>query len=210
MMLRLRHSWIYGRIILNSEYLVDFIGPFSWLGNDGTKSIFSATEGKLSGLYLWTVKIEDGELVYYVGKTNRNFSQRMREHLKEHLAGFYHVYSPTEFKRGEKKSFWDGMYLRYKTPEPSELIKKYPTISNQIIDLVKTYRFFIAPIEAERRILERIECALARHLYAQPGKIGEFQELGLTYRSRIASEQPGIAKFRSSNKILGLPKSLEI
>lgn len=192
------------------EYRVNFIGPFSWLGNNDTKSIFTATEGRLSGIYLWTVKTENEELVYYVGKTNRTFSQRMREHLKEHLAGFYHVYSPAEFKRGKKISLWDGMYLRHKTPEPSELIEKYPTISGQIIDLVKIYRFFIAPLETERRILERIECAFAKHLYKQPGKIGEFQEQGLNYRSRAKSEQPGTAQFSSSQKILGLPGSLEI
>ena len=127
---------------MTNEYHVNFVGPFSWLGHNETESIFNSTEGKLSGIYLWTVKIEEGELVYYVGKTNRNFSQRMQEHLKEHLAGFYHVYSPSEFKRGEKIPIWDGMYLRHKTPAPSELIEKYPTISEQIIELVKTYRFF--------------------------------------------------------------------
>jgi len=186
------------------------MGPFSWLGYEDTKSIFSASEGKLSGIYLWTVKVEDGELVYYVGKTNRSFSQRMQEHLKEHLAGFYHVNSPIEFKRGEKNSLWDGMYLRYKTPEPAELVKIYPMISSQIIELAKIYRFFIAPLDFEKRILERIECAFARHLYKQPGKIGSFQESGLNYRSRIASEPPGFALFNSSTKILGLPESLEI
>ena len=195
---------------MKNEYRVDFTGPFSWLGHDGTKSIFSAVEGKSSGIYLWTVKIEEGELVYYVGKTNRSFSQRMREHLKEHFAGFYHVNSPTEFKRGEKISLWNGMYLRYKTPEPTKLVEIYPNISSQIIELAKTYRFFIAPLEVEKRILERIECAFARHLYGQPGKIGGFQERGLNYRSRIASEQPEIALFKSSTKILGLPESLEI
>jgi len=60
---------------MKNEYRVDFTGPFSWLGHDGTKSIFSAVEGKSSGIYLWTVKIEEGELVYYVGKTNGSFSQ---------------------------------------------------------------------------------------------------------------------------------------
>jgi hypothetical protein len=195
---------------MGNEYHVDFIGPFSWLGHEETKSIFDAPEGKMPGLYLWTIKIEDGELVYYVGKTNRYFSQRMREHFKEHFAGFYHVNLPSEFKRGERIPLWDGMYLRYKSPRPDDLAKIYPTISSHIIDLAETYRFFIAPLEAERRILERIECALARHLYDQPGKIGGFQERGLNYRSRLASEQPEMASFSSSSKILGLPELLEI
>lgn len=195
---------------MGNEYYVEFIGPFSWLGHDGTKSIFNSIEGRSSGIYLWTVKIEEGELVYYVGKTNRSFSQRMREHLKEHFAGFYHVNSPTEFKEGKKISLWDGMYLRYKTPDPVNFVEKYPTISSQIVDLAKIYRFFIAPLEVEGRILERIECAFARHLYNQPGKIGDFQESGLNYRARMASEQLATAFFKSSIKILGAPESLEI
>jgi len=195
---------------MKNEYHVNFIGPFSWLGHGDTKSIFDAPEGKVSGIYLWTVKLAEGELVYYVGKTNRYFSQRMLEHFKEHLAGFYHVNSPAEFKRGERVSLWNGMYLRYKSPKPADLAKIYPTISEQIIELTGTYRFFIAPLDVDKRILERIECAFARHLYKQSGKIGGFQEPGLNYRSRIATENPGIAYFRSSTKILGLPETLEI
>jgi hypothetical protein len=195
---------------MKNEFHVSFRGPFSWLGHGDTRSIFNAVEGNSFGIYLWTIKVGEGELVYYVGKTNRSFSQRMREHLKEHLAGFYHVNSPTELMKGERVSFWDGMYLRYNTPQVAELVKFYPTISSHIIELAKTYRFFIAPLEEERRVLERIESALAKHLYEQPGKIGGFQERGLNYRSRIASEQPGIALFNSSIKILGLPESLEM
>ncbi len=195
---------------MGNEYHVEFTGPFSWLGHEGTNSIFDTPEGKKFGIYLWTVQFEQSELVHYVGKTNRSFSQRMKEHFEKHLAGFYHVYSLEEFRRGERKPVWRGMYLRRKTPPIIELAKIYPTISSQIIDMANTYRFFIAPLDAERRILERIECALARHLSAQPGKVGTFQEPGLNYRSRFASEQPAIATFSSTTKILGLPKSLEV
>jgi len=195
---------------MEGKLQVEFKGPFSWLGYENTKSIFESPAGKLPGIYLWTVKIEEGELVYYVGKTHRHFSQRMREHFKEHLAGFYHVNSPPEFKRGQRISLWDGMYLRHKSPNPAELVRIYPAISSEIIDLARIYRFFIAPLEVENRILERIEGAFARHLYKQLGRIGDFQERGLNYRSRIATEQPGTALFTSSTKILGLPESLEI
>lgn len=199
---------------MGSEFHVNFIGPFSWLGHEGTKSIFDAPDGKKAGIYLWTVRLEEenGELVYYVGKTNRSFSQRMREHFKEHLAGFYHVYSPEEFRKGERnpEPVWRGMYLRHRTPAIVELAKIYPTISSQIIELANTYRFFIAPLNANRRILERIEGALYNHLKNHSGKTGQFQEQGLSYRSRLSSEQLEIASFSSTSKILGLPELLEI
>lgn len=195
---------------MEDKFVVEFIGPFSWLGHEGTASIFDAPEGKESGIYLWTIQIYEGELVYYVGKTNRSFSQRMKEHFKEHLAGFYHIYSPNEFRKGERKPLWEGMYLRHKTPSMQELARVYPIISAQIIEMATIYRFFIAPIDANQRVLERIEYALAKHLYKQPGKIGAFQEQGLNYRSRLETEKIEIANFQSSIKILGLPPSLEI
>lgn len=195
---------------MENEYHVDFIGPFSWLGHEGTSSIFDAPEGKKFGIYLWTAQFEESELVHYVGKTNRSFSQRMKEHFEKHLAGFYHVYSPEEFKKGERKPLWRGMYLRRKTPPIIELAKIYPIISGPIIEMANTYRFFIAPLKTDKRILERIEHALYQHLEKQPGKIGAFQESGLNYRKRFASEQPAIAVFNSTVKILGLPKSLEV
>jgi hypothetical protein len=195
---------------MENKVQVEFQGPFSWLGQDDTKSIFTVPEGELSGIYLWTVKIDEGELVYYVGKTNRNFSRRMREHLKEHLAGFYYVNSPLEFAKGIKNPLWKGMYGRRNSPTPIDLVKIYPTISRPIIEIAKIYRFFIAPLTSERRILERLESALAKYLSGQPGKVGEFQEPGVNYSLRFGSEKPKIALFTSSVKILGLPNSLEI
>lgn len=201
---------IRNQFMETNKFIVDFIGPFSWHGQDNTKSIFNASEGKNSGIYLWTIEVEEGELVYYVGKTNRHFSKRLLEHFKEHLAGFYHINSPDDLKKGKRVSLWDGMYLRYKSPKPDELFKIYPTISKQIVDVARIYHFYIAILKADRRILERIESAFANHLYKQGGMIGEFQEQGLNYRPRLPSEQPAIAYFRSSAKILGLPESLEI
>lgn len=61
--------------------IVEFVGPLSWLGGTGIPSIFEAEIGKRSGLYLWTVPLDAGELVYYVGETGRSFAQRMLEHL---------------------------------------------------------------------------------------------------------------------------------
>ena len=77
---------------MENEYHVDFMGPFSWLGHEETSSIFEAPEGKKCGIYLWTVQFEESELVHYVGKTNRSFSQRMKEHFEKHLSKSSNVF----------------------------------------------------------------------------------------------------------------------
>lgn len=195
---------------MEGKLLVNFKGPFSWLGNGNTESIFESPEGKLSGLYLWTIKITDGELIYYVGITNRTFAQRSKEHFKEHFAGFYHLCSPTEFSQGEKIHLWNGMYGSTSEKSLTKFVNRYKELSNSMEELAKIYRFYLAPLQHERRILERIEGALAIYLYNQPGKIGEFQEKGVNYRPRWQTEEPLIAEFSSAEKLLGLPRVLEI
>ena len=85
---------------------LEFKGPFCWLGGDSVTSIFDAEVGRKGGVYLWTVSIEQGELIYYVGQTGRAFSLRMLEHFREHCSGGYHLYSPEQFAKGLKEKFY--------------------------------------------------------------------------------------------------------
>jgi hypothetical protein len=57
----------------------------------------------MKGVYLWTVPLDDGHLICYVGDTRRTFAVRMDEHYTQHAAANYHVYSMPEFARGEKR-----------------------------------------------------------------------------------------------------------
>jgi hypothetical protein len=59
-----------------------------------------------------------------------------------------------------------------------------------------------------RRLRERIESALALHLYAQPGMVGAFQEEGVHYRPRWPSEEPVQVRFRCGAMLLGVPEWL--
>ncbi|WKZ47191.1 MAG: hypothetical protein QY306_15360 [Anaerolineales bacterium] len=195
---------------MKGELKVEFKGPFSWLGTDNTETIFDASDGKLPGIYLWTTKITDGELIYYVGLTTRSFSQRSKEHFKEHFSGFYHLCSPKEFSLGEKIHLWNGMYGSTSEKSLTKFVERYGELSSAIVELAKVYRFYIAPLSYERRILERIEGGLANHLYNQPGKVGEFQEKGVNYRPRWETEIPLNVEFRCSENLLGLPDSLDI
>ncbi len=76
---------------MRSEIVVEFHGPFSWHGSEEAPCIFSSDMGEKSGVYLWTVKYKDGDLVYYVGETGRKFSVRMLEHFREHMSEGYPI-----------------------------------------------------------------------------------------------------------------------
>ena len=61
-------------------------------------------------------------------------------------------------------------------------------------------------MEDARRLRERIEAALTRHLYSRPGVIGEFQDKGVRYRKRFDNEKEIKVYFEAKSKILGLPE----
>lgn len=60
---------------------VHFYGPYSWVDHKDMACIFTAEQGQKAGLYLWTIKLAEGELIYYVGETGRSFRTRMLEHF---------------------------------------------------------------------------------------------------------------------------------
>ena len=131
----------------------------------------------------------------------------MKEHFKEHFAGFYHLYSPIEFARGEKICLWNGMYGATGEKSLQEFVRHYNELSEVIVKLAETYRFYVASIKCDKRILERIEAGIANHLYNSPNN---FQDVGIIYRPRWQSEEPLKAIIHSTCNLIGLPVSLEV
>lgn len=188
--------------------IVEFVGPLSWSGGTGIPSIFEAEIGKRFGLYLWTVPLDAGELVYYVGETGRSFAQRMLEHFKEHASGGYHIYEPQEFSRGRKVALWYGLYGPDREKSLLEFIHRYRQLAPAIADLTELYRFYVAPLQCEKRVRERIEAALAKHLYEQPGMVGEFQDRGIMYRGRNSAEEAVQVSVQCTAHLIGVPEVL--
>lgn len=65
-------------------------------------------------------------------------------------------------------------------------------------------------MEYDRRLRERVEASLAKHLREQPGVIGRFQDEGVRYRERSDKEEPIKAQFQSTVNLLGVPEMLWI
>ena len=192
---------------MSSKLVVRFQGPFSWC--DGDRCIFTSPLGKRRGVYLWTVEYyRGGDLVYYVGETGRQFSKRMLEHFQEHMSGGYHLYEPGEFRRGNKVMLWPGRYDPAWRTTAGEFLERFRVLAGAVEELARMYRFWLAPLEVERRLRERIEAAIAEHLYAQPGVVGGFQDEGIRYRGRREGEEPIEIVFEAEGEILGLPEVL--
>jgi hypothetical protein len=185
---------------------ITFVGPFTWGHQDGTPSIFDEPVSGEHGLYLWTVpQLEAGEFVYYVGETGRSFGTRMEEHLKEHLAGFYHLYDPDLFQKGTKRMVWEGHWDVDRKRSVNEIVENYPTLCETIGRLTGLYRFFVASFDSEPRLRKRIEAAIALHLYSQEGIVGSFQDKGIRYTPRTSDEEPVRVKVVCPQPIVGMP-----
>jgi hypothetical protein len=191
-----------------SSQAVDFTGPFSWTGTRSAPAIADAEIARRCGVYLWTVHLDQGELVYYVGETGRSFRDRMSEHFREHMSGGYHLYEPSAFREGRKDLLWPGRFGPTGERSVRVFLERFPELAEAMAALAEIYRFYLAPLDCDRRLRERIESALANCLYEQPGLVGEFQDRGINYRTRWDSEEPIRVQFYCNDVLLGLPESL--
>src|SRR5258708_4528222 len=86
-------------------------GPFLWFGIDQT-SVVQNSEATRPGIYLWTVPLTDGHLIYYVGETGKSFNERLTAHAQAYLSGLYRIYEPDKFALGEKQLLWKGTWQK--------------------------------------------------------------------------------------------------
>jgi hypothetical protein len=180
-----------------------FSGPFGWIQRDGVPSIFNATEGKGKGLYLWTVDGPGGELVYYVGETSRSFAQRHIEHLKEHLAGAYHLFEPEATLQGKKVDVWPGIYGSPSRPSVEAWLDHYPQFAATAAKLARVYRFFLADAAWDARLRHRVEAAISTALRESDHN---FQDDNVRYRPRRSDELELEVEIGCSSRLLGLPR----
>ena len=140
---------------------VEFVGPFSWPGDDEIPSIHEADVGDRFGVYLWTVPYQQQELIYYVGETGTSFSVRMAQHFEKHTSGAYHLYEPREFSRGRKVALWHGMYGPDRELSLLGFIRRLP----ELAPVIQTMRSLIASafqLRVSRTSSARARIALRR------------------------------------------------
>ena len=189
---------------------IHFKGPFRWFFGAGNETVFRLQDARSGGIYLWTIPYKEGFLTYYVGETGRSFAQRMTEHARDYLSGLYRIYDPVSFAKGVKILLWEGMWKRGTRERMSEFLERFPELGPQILQLLETMRIFIATLDAEKRIRQRIEAEIAHHLQMMPGLVGQFQDEDIRYWPKRENEDSLIIGITGSARIHGMPNELEI
>lgn len=193
----------------SQKYKIRWYGPYKLYGTEDN-SIFTTPEAKQPGIYLWTVPFKKQYLTYYVGETGMSFTERFVEHTQSYLDGLYRIYSPSQFADGSKVLVWDGMWKKkYSKPARMlEFMNRYLELAPIINAYLERFRIFVAPLNVEERIRQRIEGAIASRLLQQPGPIGSFQDSDIRYRPRRNDEEPISVQMVACESILGLCREL--
>lgn len=190
---------------------VQLFGPYKFDKN-ADENVFNNKWSEKKGVYLLTIPFGTKFLVYYVGETGVSFSKRILQHVQNYLSGFYRIFDPEEFSKGKKVLLWGGMWKsNRKDPQNIfEFMENQSRLVPKAVRFIEQLQIFLAPINANKRIIERIESTIARTINEQEGIVGNFQDKDVRYRARKSNEQEIKLVLDYPKLILGLKKELSV
>lgn len=178
-------------------------GPYSFVPTDGRIAVYDAAEVDSPGVYMWTLLLESRHLVNYVGISASSVAGRQEEHMRCYLSGQYVIYSPAEFARGNKIQEFDprnGL---------SEFLSRSAFLCPMILEQVRLFEIFFAPLGVDKTMLKRIESGLIEVLQEADGRAAEF--LDNDRRSLwIPKEQREVVEMLSPTVFEGLPEEIRV
>jgi len=197
--------------VIDDTLLLDWSGPFVLQGPDGNL-LFDSPIASKWGIYIFTVIYRDGFLIYLTGWTTRPFKKRFKEHMREYRRGTYTIFNTESLRNGKRDEIWHGMWTKRETNtrEIKALFEsRHQEINPAIENLLSTFRIFVAPLEAERRVLARVEAAIMNILYSSEEPFCSLPDKGMALAPRWASEQPFLVKSKAEVFLHALPKFFE-
>ena len=85
---------------------------------------------------------------------------------------------------------------------------RHAELAPKIVKFIQQFRIFLAPIDEDKRIIERIESEIAKSLNQQDGFIGDFQDKDIRYRPTRPDEQQFRVVMTFPKSIMGLKEDL--
>lgn len=121
--------------------------------------------------------------------------------------GCYRIYDPVLFSQGKKELIWEGMWKEGTKNRSGMFVSRLAELAPKIQQFLELFYIFTVSIEAEKRIVQRIEAAIANHLLKQEGVIGAFQDKDIKYLPKTDTEETMTIIFENT-PILGLANEL--
>lgn len=186
---------------------IQFTGPYGLLGNHES-ILFDDPIGKCSGIYIWTAQMNDAFVIEYIGITTVSFAKRSMEHIINTFGGNYRICDSDKMKKAQEEILWPGFYRKKRAI--AEFSEIYLDLAPSILNYLQTIKVFTATVGLERRVVERIEGALARYVWNQPQPASALLPKDVRYRKRKEDEEPIRVEIQCDREILGIPTEIEV
>jgi len=188
---------------------VRFEGPYG-LATKTPPLLFEQQVATKCGVYLWVIPYrKGGHLVSYVGETGVSFWQRTKDHLIQTMGGNYRISDPDLLVEGKAKTVWNGMWRRDTRDRMLEFLER----ADELVPLARRELqltvMFVAPLEVDGRLRQRIEAGIALEIRKQAGELRLLPD-DIRYRPRRESEAPLHVEVRCPSLVHGLPTSVEV
>ena len=184
-------------------------GPFALMGSD-VALCFECSAAREPGLYLWTFEFRGGYLIYGVGLTTRPLAKRLTEHIRGFSSGQYTILKWRTAQNGIREEAWHGMWKGYDSPErQAERLARHVEIEIAANEMMSKMRVFLAPLPPNKRVLNRLEAAIMKILYAGSGPVVELPDKGVHLEPRKPSEPPLLVHNNTPYMLHGLPATFQ-
>jgi len=185
-----------------------FYGPYP-LWSEERDILLDCPCAKQGGIYLWTVKTHDGQYrISYIGQTTRSFYDRTKEHLINQLGGLYNIYDAGDLRQGNLTVLWGGLWGRGRQDKLPEYQRQFLDLAPHVTASLKVQHLFVAPLDIEKRLLNRIEGAIASTI-RECAEASSLLPSGVRYRTRNNAEDPIKVLIEFLHPIQGLPAEME-
>lgn len=124
------------------------------------------------------------------------------------MNGDYNVLDPVEAERGVRKEIWHGW--GYAKEHRTQFEQNKAEIQQAVKEQLARFRIFVAAVDPEQRLLERIEASIMMHLNTQTSPYCDIPDQGMMLAPRWNSEETIHMSSRSRFKLHGIPETLEI
>jgi hypothetical protein len=185
---------------------VTWNGPYGWPGFESENNLRAIPPRP--GVYLQTFQYQDGYLIYAAGITRRPVPMRFREHTRKYMNGEYNVLDIDAAQQGIRREIWHGWGYARKYRE--EFKKRQSIILDAVRKQLAGFCIFVADMERNPRVLERLEASIMHNLYQKPPPICDIPDRGMKLAPRWDEENKIIVKNNCTSLLYGLPVSLEI
>ena len=187
---------------------INWLGPFGWPGFGDTSDILPNTPG----IYLWTAEyLQGGYLIYAAGITRRPMKKRFSEHTRAYLNGTYTLFDMDALRQGVRKEVWHGFWTKKRSAErQQEFDRRRSELDAAARAQLAAFQIFVATVDPQPRLLERLEAAIMNCLYNQAAPLSDIPDRWMMLAPRWPAEAPLTIGSNSQAVLHGLPQIMLI